>query len=86
MGDIDDGWTITFFEQQFVDNCAGAYVNFNLEVPNVLGDCLIDEYQDDEEKLIERLEEAIRQYEEDNAELALLLKEILHKISGEVVE
>ena len=86
LGDIDDGWTITFFEQQFVDNCAGAYVNFNLEVPNVLGDCLIDEYEDDEEKLIERLKEAIRQYEEDNAELALLLKEILHKISGEVVK
>lgn len=86
LGDIDDGWTITFFEQQFSDYCAGAYVNFNLEVPNVLGDCLIDEYQDDEEKLIERLKEAIRQYEEDNTELALLLKEILHKISGEVVE
>ena len=86
LGDVDDGWTITFFEQQFSDFCAGAYVNFNLEVPNVLGDCLIDEYEDDEEKLIERLEEAIRQYEEDNAELALLLKEILHKISGEVAE
>ena len=86
LGDVIDGWVINYFEQQFADNCAGGWVNFNLEVPSVLGDCLIDEYQDDEEKLIERLKEAIRQYEEDNTELALLLKEILHKISGEVVE
>lgn len=86
LGDVDDGYIITYFEQQFADNCAGAWVNFNLEVSNVLGKCLIDEYEDDDEKLIERLKEAIRQYEADNEELALLLKEILHKISGEVVE
>lgn len=86
LGDVIDGWIINYFEQQFADNCAGGWVNFNIEVPSVLGDCLIDEYEDDEEKLIERLKEAIRQYEEDNAELALLLKEILHKISGEVIE
>ena len=86
IGDVNDGWVINYFEQQFADNCAGGWVNFNLEVPSVLGDCLIDEYEDDEEKLIEKLKEVIRQYEEDNAELALLLKEILHKISGEVVE
>ena len=86
LGDVIDGWVINYFEQQFADNCAGGWVNFNLEVPSVLGDCLIDEYQDDEEKLIERLKEAIIQYEEDNTELALLLKEILHKISGEGIE
>lgn len=84
LGDIDDGWTITFFEQQFSDFCAGAYVNFNLEVPNVLGDCLIDEYKDEDEKLIERLKEAIRQYEEENNELALLLKDILFRLEGEL--
>ena len=86
LGDVIDGWVINYFEQQFADNCAGGWVNFNLEVPSVLGDCLIDEYEDDEEKLIERLKEAIRQYEVENAELALLLKEILHKISGEVID
>lgn len=86
LGDVIDGWVINYFEQQFADNCAGGWVNFNLEVPSVLGDCLIDEYEDDEEKLIERLKEAIRQYEAENAELALLLKEILHKISGEVID
>lgn len=85
IGDVNDGWTINYFEQQFADYCAGGYVQFNLEVPNVMGDCLIDEYKDNDEKLIERLEEAIRQYEEDNAELALLLKEILHKLTGEII-
>lgn len=85
IGDVNDGWTINYFEQQFADYCAGGYVQFNLEVPNVMGDCLIDEYKDDDEKLIERLEEAIHQYEEDNIELALLLKEILHKLTGEIV-
>lgn len=85
IGDVNDGWTINYFEQQFADYCAGGYVQFNLEVPNEMGACLIDEYIDDDEKLIERLEEAIRQYEEDNAELALLLKDILHKLTGEII-
>ena len=44
IGDVNDGWTIHFFEQQFADYCAGGYVQFNLEVPNLLGDCLIDKY------------------------------------------
>lgn len=86
LGDVIDGWVINYFEQQFADNCAGGWVNFNLEVPSVLGDCLIDEYIDDDEALIERLKEAIRQYEGENAELALLLKEILHKISSEFID
>ena len=81
IGDVDDGWTINYFEQQFSDYCAGGYVQFNLEVPNVMGDCLIDEYQDDDEELIERLKEAIRQYEDENPELTELLKEILHKLN-----
>ncbi len=85
IGEVDDGWTINYFEQQFADYCAGGYVQFNLEVPNVMGDCLIDEYKVDDEKLIERLEEAIRQYEKENEELALLLKEILFKLTAEIV-
>ena len=83
IGDVDDGWTINYFEQQFSDYCAGGYVQFNLEVPNEMGDCLIDEYEDSDETLIEKLKEAIRKYEEDNAELSLLLKEILYKLTGE---
>ena len=86
IGDVYDGWTINYFEQQFADYCAGGYVQFNLEVPNVMGECLIDEYKDDDEKLIEQLEEAIRQYVEENEELALLLKEILYKLTGEVLQ
>ena len=85
IGDVDDGWTINYFEQQFADYCAGGYVQFNLEVPNVMGECLIDEYKDDDEKLIEKLEEAIRQYVKENDELALLLKEILYKLTSEVL-
>ena len=85
IGDVDDGWTINYFEQQFSDYCAGGYVQFNLEVPNVIGDCLIDEYEDSDETLIEKLKEAIRKYEEDNTELSLLLKEILYKLTGETV-
>lgn len=83
FGDIDDGWVINYFEQQFADNTAGGWVQFNLEVPNVMGDCLIDEYITDEESLIERLKEAIRYYMEENAELAIVLREILYKITGD---
>ena len=81
IGDVDDGWTINYFEQQFSDYCAGGYVQFNLEVPNVMGDCLIDEYKDDDEELINRLKEAIIKYEEENPELTELLKEILYKLN-----
>lgn len=86
IGDVIDGWVINYFEQQFADNCAGGWVNFSLEVPSVLGDCMIDEYIDENADLVERLMEAIRKYEEENVELGLLLKDILHKISGEVVD
>ena len=85
LGDIDDGWTGSYFEQQFADYTAGGWVNFQLEVPNLIGDCLIDEYLDEDQQLIERLKEAIRQYEAENAELALLLKEILYKLTAERV-
>lgn len=86
IGDVNEGWTITFFTQQFADYCAGGYVQFNLDVPNIMGECLIDEYKDDDEKLIDRLKEAIRQYAKENEELALLLKEILYKLTGEALQ
>ena len=86
LGDVDDGWTINYFEQQFSDFCAGAYVNFNLEVPNVLGDCLIDEYKDDQQSLIDQLREIIKKLQEENAELALQLKEILYRLWGTELE
>lgn len=53
LGDIEDGWIINFFEQQFADNCAGGWVQFSLDVPNEMGDCLIDEYTTEFEDLIE---------------------------------
>lgn len=84
IGDVDDGWTIHYFEQQFADYCAGGYVQFNLDVPNIMGECLIDEYKDEDEELIEHLKEAIIKYESENAELALLLKDILFRLEGEL--
>ena len=85
IGDVNEGWTINFFTQQFADELAGGYVSFYVEIEKPIGDCLIDEYEDSDETLIEKLKEAIRKYEEDNAELSLLLKEILYKLTGEKV-
>ena len=85
IGDVYDGYQIIFFNQTFTDNLAGGYVQIQFETDRILGDCLIDEYQDEDEKLIERLKEVIQQYEEDNEELALLLKEILFKLTAEIV-
>ncbi len=86
LGDITEGWTITFFTQQFADELAGGYVSFYVEIEKPIGDCLIDEYEDEDEKLVDRLKDAIRQYEEENEELTLLLKEILYKLTAEIVE
>ena len=85
IGDVNEGWTINFFSQQFADELAGGYVSFYVEIEKPIGDCLIDEYKDDDEKLIDRLKEAIRKYEAENAELSLLLKEILFKLTAEIV-
>lgn len=86
IGDVYDGYQINFFNQTFTDNLAGGYVQIQFETNRILGECLIDEYKEDDENLIEQLKEAIRQYEKENAELALLLKEILYKLSGEVLQ
>ena len=84
LGDITEGWTINFFTQHFADELAGGYVSFYVELEKPIGDCLIDEYEDEDENLIERLKEAIRQYEEENEELAELLREILFRLEGEL--
>ena len=85
IGDVNEGWTINFFTQQFADNLAGGYVSFYVEIEKPIGDCLIDEYKDKDEELIDRLKEVIKQYENDNEELSLLLKEILYKLTAEIV-
>ena len=78
----------TPFEQQFMDYLAGVYATVEITTESPIGLCSIDkyEYTDDKDKLIERLIEEINKYKTEDAELALLLKEILHKISGEVAE
>lgn len=85
LGDVNEGWTINFFTQQFADELAGGYVSFYVEIEKPMGNCLIDEYEDEDESLIDRLKEVIQQYEEENEELALLLKEILYKLTAETV-
>ena len=85
IGDVNEGWTINFFTQQFADELAGGYVSFYVEIEKPIGDCLIDEYKDEDEELIDRLKEVIKQYEKDNEELALLLKEVLFKLTAEIV-
>ena len=84
LGDVNEGWTINFFTQQFTDNLAGGYVQIQFETDRILGDCLIDEYQDEDKELIDRLKEAIIKYEAENAELSLLLKDILFRLEGEL--
>lgn len=85
LGDVTEGWTINFFTQQFADELAGGYVSFYVEIEKPIGNCLIDEYKDEDESLIDRLKDVIQQYEEENEELALLLKEILYKLTAEIV-
>ena len=89
LGDVNEGWTISFFTatdgKYFVDELTGGYVSFYVEIEKPIGDCLIDEYEDSDETLIEKLKEAIRKYEAENTELSLLLKEILYKLTGETV-
>lgn len=84
IGDVYDGYQINFFNQSFTDNLAGGYVQIQFETNRILGDCLIDEYKDDDKELIEDLKEAIIKYESENAELALLLKDILFRLEGEL--
>mgnify|MGYP001775798376 FL=1 len=43
-------------------------------------------YIDDKDKLIEQLIEEINKYKTEDAELSLLLQEILYKINGETID
>lgn len=86
--DIEEQVLYTPFEQQFMDYLAGVYAQIDITVPSPIGLCSIDkyEYEDDKDKLIERLIEEINKYKVKDAELALLLQEILHKVGGEGIE
>ena len=86
IGDVNEGWTINFFTQQFADELAGGYVSFYVEIEKPIGDCLIDEYKDDQQSLIDQLREIIKKLQEENAELALQLKEILYRLWGTELE
>ena len=88
MLDIDEGITYTPFEQKFMDYLAGVYAQVEITADSELGLCGIDnyEFEDDKDKLIERLIEEINKYKAEDDELGKLLREILHKISGETVE
>lgn len=79
-------YTITCFEQKFEDYLAGAYTNINIAIEDELGECEINDVILEEDSLVERLKEAIREYQDDNEQLALLLKQILFKLNGEVVQ
>ena len=84
--EVDPDYSIRFFEQKFLDDLAGGFVEITLQAEDDLGACEINDIITEDETLIERLEEAIRNYEAENEELAVLLKDILHRLSGEVVE
>ena len=88
MVDIQEPITFTPFEQNFMDYLAGVYATVEITTESPIGLCSIDnyEYTDDKDKLIERLIEEINKYKTEDAELSLLLQEILHKISGEIAE
>lgn len=86
--DISEDVTYTPFEQKFMDYLAGVYAQVNITVESPIGICSMDvyEYADDKDKFIEKLIEEINKYKAEDAELALLLQEILHKINGETFD
>lgn len=85
---IEEDITYTPFEQNFMDYLAGVYAQINITTPSPIGLCEMNTYtyKDDKDILIERLIEEINEYKVKDAELALLLQEILYKLNGEVVE
>lgn len=85
--DITDDVTYTPFEQKFMDYLAGVYTEVKMTVDSPIGLCEMDsyEYEDDKDKLIQQLIDEINKYKAEDAELALLLQEILHKVNGETI-
>ena len=88
MIDITEPITYIPFEQQFMDYLAGVYATVNIITDSSIGDCSLNDYIyiDDKDKLIERLIEEINKYKTEDAELAVLLQEILYKINGEIID
>ena len=88
MVDVQEPITYTPFEQKFMDYLAGVYCQVNITTDSSLGYCSLDNYVyiSDKDKLIEELIEEINKYKTEDAELALLLQEILHKIGGEGID
>ena len=88
MVDIQEPIKFIPFEQQFMDYLAGVYVQVDITTDSTLGYCSLDNYVyiDDKDKLIERLIEEINKYKTEDAELSLLLQEILYKINGETID
>ena len=88
MVDIQEPITFTPFEQNFMDYLAGVYTQVNITTDSTLGYCSLNNYVyiDDKDKLIEQLIEEINKYKTEDAELTLLLQEILHKVGGEGIE
>lgn len=86
--DIDESVNYTPFEQQFMDYLGGVYAQVDITTDSPIGLCSMDsyEYEDDKNKLIEKLIEEINKYKAQDAQLALLLQEILHKINGETFD
>ena len=84
MIDITEPVTYTLFQQQFMDYLAGVYCQIQITTDSMIGNCSLDEYVyiDDKDALIERLIEEINKYKTEDSELAILLQEILYKISG----
>lgn len=37
--EIDNGYSITPFTEQFADNCAGVFATLSIQVPHYLGEC-----------------------------------------------
>lgn len=85
MIDVIEPVTYTLFKQKFMDYLAGVYCQINITTDSALGNCSLDDYVyiDDKDKIIEKLIEEINKYKTEDAELTVLLQEILCKISGE---
>lgn len=83
--DCED-YTFHPFEQKFLDYIAGAYVELTITAEDDLGLCDINDITTEDEDLIARLREIIEEYKEKDAQLEVLLKDIYHRLSGEVID
>lgn len=82
---VNDDYNIILFEQNFSDLLAGGYVELSVSIEDELGECEMNELILPNDTLIDQLEQAIREYEEKDAQLCIILKQILFKLTGEIV-